>query len=276
MKKKTIGLPKVFSYYQDNFLWRKYLKYLNCNLVISPSTNEEIELISSIFADDINYNDKIYIAHIFYLINKCDYILVERNFLYEDVIRILPNISLISYKKNRLGWLEFICFFKVGYTVNKNIFRIIYAYVKAKYKEKIVKENIIKNQNNLLYNDNKKVLVVANYDIIYDKYIDNDSYKFICDNNVSLIYANILDKKTSLSFFAEKDVFVFNKYLTGAIFYYLDAVDGIIFVGDNNDMVNKFIDKYQIKKKCLILTDNEDGAFFYQIKQFLLNDVLES
>lgn len=273
MKKKTIGLPRVFLYYKYNTLWRKFFKYLGCSIYVSPSTNEEIKDNAIIFNIDTDYNSKIYLGHIFYLFNRCDYVLVENNNIYQDIIRILPNISILCYKNYNNILLEFYSLFKIGLKITKNIFKIVYAYVKAKIKESKVKSNILKNQNNLLYNENKKILIVSLYNSIYGKYIDDSSYEFLFNHNINLIYAHILDKKLSISYAKHIKDYIYNKKLTGAIFYYQNAIDGIIFLGNNEkeETIKTFLNKYQINKKYLVI--NEDNMYM-QITKFVTDDIL--
>ena len=49
MRKKIIGLPRVYLYYKNNKLWRNFFNYLGCSVCVSPSTNEEIREIAIIF-----------------------------------------------------------------------------------------------------------------------------------------------------------------------------------------------------------------------------------
>ena len=224
MRKKIIGLPRAYLYYKNNKLWINFFKYLGCSVCVSPSTNDEIRENATIFNINTSYNNKIYMSHIFYLFNKCDYVLVENNCFYQDIMRVLPNISMILYKDYDNLLLEFYSFFCMGFRVSKNVFRIVYAFIKAKNKEVKVKRIVL----------NKKL------GASYAKHVKNDIY---------------------------------NKKLCGAIFYYQEAVDGIIFLDNKGvcDKIDSFMKEYQIKKKYLVVNGDKMGE---KIIDFIKEDIL--
>lgn len=273
MRKKIIGLPRAYLYYKNNKLWRNFFNYLGCSVCVSPSTNDEIRENATIFNINTSYNNKIYMSHIFYLFNKCDYVLVENNCFYQDIMRVLPNISMILYKDYDNLLLEFYSFFCMGFRVSKNVFRIVYAFIKAKNKEVKVKRIVLNNQNNMLYNENKKILIVSMYDSIYDRYVDDVSYNYIINNDIGLIYANVLNKKLGASYAKHVKIDIYNKKLCGAIFYYQEAVDGIIFLDNKGvcDKIDSFMKDYQIKKKYLVVNGDKMGE---KIIDFIKEDIL--
>lgn len=270
MKRKlTIGLPRVFLYYKYNTLWKKFFKYLNCNIIVSPSTNEEIIDISKIINLENNYL-KIYYSHIFYLNNKCDYILIPKtnNKEEDNIKKILPNINIISYKIYKYNILNIFSYINLGLKITKNIFVILYALIKAYKKYCISLKSMIKIQNNILYNNNKKILLIEDYNSIYDKCIDNPSFNYLKNNNIDIIYGNLLNKKIALSYYKNNNDYIYSKQLTGSIFYYLSAIDGIIFINNNFD-IDGFINKYNINKKVLIInTTNYDDT------NYMLNKII--
>ncbi len=273
MRKKIIGLPRVYLYYKNNKLWRNFFNYLGCSVCVSPSTNEEIREIAIIFNIDTSYNNKIYMSHIFYLFNKCDYVLVENNYFCHDIMRVLPNISMILYKDYDNLLLEFYSFLKMGFKVNKNVLRIVYAFIRAKHKESKGKRIVLNNQNNMLYKENKKILIVSMYDSIYDRYVDDLSYNYILNNDISLIYANVLNKKLGVSYAKHVKNYIYNKKLCGAVFYYREAVDGIIFLDNTeiSDKIDNFMKEYQIKKKYLVVNGYNMSE---KIVNFIERDIL--
>lgn len=271
MKRKiTIGLPRAFLYYKYNTLWKKFFKYLNCNIIVSPNTDEYLIDISNIINTNLPYNEKIYLSHIFYLNNKCDYILIPKigNINITNIKQFIPNIRLISYNIYKYKIYNIFTYIPIGLKITKNIFKIIYAYIKAKIKYNITLKNLIKIQNNILYNTNKKILIISNDDSIYDKYIDNNSYNYLKDNDIDIIYANLLNEKIAKSYYRNNTNYIFSKQLTGAIFYYQNAIDGIIFLNSNNIDINKFLNNHTITLKNVIINTNKCHD-----KNYMLNEI---
>ena len=207
------------------------------------------------------------------MFNKCDYVLVENNYFYHDIMRVLPNISMILYKDYDNLLLEFYSFLKMGFKVNKNVLRIVYAFIRAKHKESKGKRIVLNNQNNMLYKENKKILIVSMYDSIYDRYVDDLSYNYILNNDISLIYANVLNKKLGVSYAKHVKNYIYNKKLCGAVFYYREAVDGIIFLDNTeiSDKIDNFMKEYQIKKKYLVVNGYNMSE---KIVNFIERDIL--
>ena len=79
MKKIKIGIPRALLYYRYGVLWKNFFETLGCNVVLSPETNREIlEIGINNTIDECCLSYKIYIGHVLYLRDICDYILVTR------------------------------------------------------------------------------------------------------------------------------------------------------------------------------------------------------
>ena len=116
MKKKIrIGIPRAFLYYRYYILWKTFFEGLGCTLILSPITNNEIVSDGkSLSVDEACIPSKIYLGHINFLSNKCDYVLVPRicnygrekrvcmkfNGIYDVVRNVFPNISNNSNNSN--------------------------------------------------------------------------------------------------------------------------------------------------------------------------------
>ena len=79
MDKIKIGIPRSLFYYYDGYFLKNFFEYLNFEVVVSPKTNR------SIINEGIKYSNdemclslKIFLGHIAYLQDKCDYILTMR------------------------------------------------------------------------------------------------------------------------------------------------------------------------------------------------------
>ena len=79
MKKIKIGIPRAFTYHRYGVLWKYFFQSLGCKLVLSPETNQEIlDLGINNTLDECCLSYKIYIGHVLYLNDKCDYLLISR------------------------------------------------------------------------------------------------------------------------------------------------------------------------------------------------------
>ena len=129
-KKIKVGIPRAFLYYRHNVLWKTFFENLNCNIILSPETNKEIiDLGKKYSIDESCLSSKIYMGHVAYLVDKCDYILVPRicnygknnnvcvrfNALYDIVKNLFPMVNVLNYniEKTKLKG-EFIGFIKMG------------------------------------------------------------------------------------------------------------------------------------------------------------------
>ena len=138
MKKKIkVGIPRAFLYYRHNVLWKTFFEKLNCNIILSPDTNKEIiELGKDYSIDESCLSSKIYMGHVAYLIDKCDYLLVPRicnygknksvcvkfNGLYDIVKNLFPMTNILDYDiDNTKHKYEIFGFIQMGFKFNKNI-----------------------------------------------------------------------------------------------------------------------------------------------------------
>ena len=248
-KKIKVGIPRAFLYYRHSVLWKEFFEKLNCNIIISPETNKEIiELGKKYSIDESCLSSKMYMGHVAYLSDKCDYVLVPRicdygknnnvcvkfNALYDIAKNLFPTVNILNYniEKTKLRF-EFIGFIKMGLILNKNIFKVIYSYISAKLKEKKHNKILISQQKQLLNNNKIKILVVAHPYNIYDKYIGEPIIKFLKNMNIEIIHADLLDRKKAIKYSYQLTntlYWTYSKELVGAVNYYKDKVDGIIFI----------------------------------------------
>ena len=79
MKKIKVGIPRALLYYRYGVLWKSFFEKLGCNVVLSPETNKQIlELGINNTIDESCLSYKIYVGHVLYLSDICDYILISR------------------------------------------------------------------------------------------------------------------------------------------------------------------------------------------------------
>ena len=249
MKKTIIGIPKAFLYYRYNVLWETFFNNLDCQIILSKDTTKEtIELGKSYSIDESCLSSKIYLGHVASLVDKCDYLLIPRaenygknekvcvkfNATYDIVKNLFPNINILDYNiDKRKKPFTFFSFLNMGLKINKNPFKIIKSYIKAKrtYRKSIKTKHI--EQNNKLNTNKLKILIVSHPYNIYDEYTGKPIIKKLQSMNVELIYADRVNPKISKMYASSISptlYWTYSKELIGSIPYYKYSVDGIIFL----------------------------------------------
>lgn len=249
-KKIIIGIPRAFLYFKYKYLWETFFKELKCEILISPETNKQIlkdGLNNSI--DESCLSAKVYIGHVYYLINKVDYILIPRivsfgrnevvctkfNAMYDIVNNTFKNLKLLDYNidvnKNQS---EFKAFMKMGNELGENSIIVLKAYLKAKKVQNYYEQLQSEKQEQLLSDTDKlKILIVSHPYNTYDRLLGYPIIKYLESFNVIPIYADAANKKKSSQeskVISETLYWTFNKELIGAIEHYRNKIDGIIFI----------------------------------------------
>lgn len=299
MKKKIkLGIPRAFLYYRHYILWKNFFERLNCHIVLSPETTKEIvELGIKHSIDESCLSSKIYIGHVAYLKDKTDYILVPRidnygkkekvcvkfNALYDISKNLFPESKFLTYNIDIIKLkFEFIEFIKMGLKINKNIFKIILSYIIAKHKEKTKEciDNI--TQERKLNNDKIKVLIVSHPYNIYDKYLSGNIINYLNNNNIQIIYADKLLKKISREY--SKDLsntlyWTYSKEIIGAVNYYKEIYDGIIFLTTFpcgvDSLVNELILRKINKPTLNIILDSQTSETGLETRLESFVDILK-
>jgi predicted nucleotide-binding protein (sugar kinase/HSP70/actin superfamily) len=281
-----IGIPRAFLYYKYRYLWETFFHELGCEIVLSPETNRQI------VKDGINYamdesclSSKIYLGHVHYLIDKCDYILVPRiaNFGLGEVVCTKfqaaydviantfrdQNIKILNYNiDHRKKQTEFKAFMKMGKELNKRKFEIIRAYFMAKQAEKTYFQLELKKQQELLKRDSElKVLIVSHAYNIYDKFVGEPIVKYLEKLDCTIIIGEISPKQEAKREAKEMSPtlpWTYNKELLGAIKLYQKQVDGIVLMSSfpcgPDSLVNEMIIR-KIKGKPILnlVLDEQEG-----------------
>ena len=247
--KLVIGIPRSFLYYRYGILWKNFFKKLNCKVIISSETTKKtLEEGKEFSIDEACLASKTYMGHVKNLENRCDYILVPRigdygknngvctkfNGIYDVVKNTFPLVNILDYniEKSKLKF-EFVGFLKMGLKITKNIFKILYSYIYSKQKQKAYDIEQENKQNNILKTKSKKILIVSHPYNVYDNLIGVPITKYLRENNFEIIYAHLFNRKLALQHYKELSktlYWLYSKELVGAINYYKDKVDGIIFI----------------------------------------------
>lgn len=298
MNKITIGIPKALLYYKYADLWTTFFEELGCEIIISPNTSKKIlEEGIKYSMDESCMAMKIYMGHIYYLIDKCDYILVPRlkcikkheklctNFsaLY-DLVKNVFDKDLIHYNidiENKED--EFYAFTTMGLSLGFPYRKIVHAYRKAKGKDTMLKSRKISKQKSILATSDKiKILLAGHPYNLHDEYIGKPIQKLLEQNNIEIIYSDCYDSKyleKEVKLISPKNYWTYNKEIIASIVHYQPLIDGIILITSfpcgpdslSNEMI---IRNVNIPITNLIIDEvNSDTGILTRIESFI--DILE-
>lgn len=244
----TIGIPRSLYYYRYQTLIKAFFNELGINYVISSvSTKQTLESGKTKVSDESCICLKLFMGHIKDLENKCDCVLVpylkciKKNekmctnfYLLYDLVRNTFDKNIIDFSIDEDNLKsEKISFIRLGLFLGNSYNKTVNAYKNAKDKEKKVLRNKIKKQNEILKNNNKKILIAGHPYTIYDEYLGKPLIKILKENKIDIIYSDIYDKKCleKDALLISKDVYwSLNKEIIGAVSKYKPFVDGIILV----------------------------------------------
>jgi len=298
MNKITIGIPKALLYYKYGELWTTFFEELGCEIIISPNTSKKI------LEDGIKYSIdescmamKIYMGHIYYLIDKCDYILVPRIKCIKKKEKLCTNFSALYdlvnnvFDKNLIHYNvdvehkedELYAFITMGLTLSFPYRKIVRAYKIAKEKEKFIKMRNIAKQKAIVASSNKiKILLAGHSYNLHDEFIGKQVIKVLEENNIEIIYSDKYDDKYLEKEFKKispKNYWTYNKEIMAAISHYQEVVDGIILITSfpcgpdslSNEMILRNVN---IPITNLIIDEaSSDTGLLTRIESFI--DILE-
>lgn len=243
-----VGIPRSIFYYYDKDIIETFLSYLKIPYIISPHTNKKI------LDDGIkNSNDemclplKIYLGHINYLKDKCDYVFVPRicnlgtnnqmctNFMSAyDIANNTFDIKLLNYDVDysenhhlKKG------LFKIGKEFKCQTSEIKKAYKMAIKKYKASREREVSINESKLNSKKIKILIVGHPYNVYDDFVGADIIKYLKQNDVEVIFSDRFNPEITnkLSKKISKDLyFKYSKENVGSIVLSKDKIDGIIFL----------------------------------------------
>lgn len=249
MKRKVIGIPKALLYYKYKDLWISFFENLDCDIIVSPNTNKEtLEIGKKYVLDEACLSMKIFMGHVYYLLDKCDYILIPRirclkkgqkictNFscLY-DLVRNTFECNILNYnidiEKNESEEFAFITMgLNLGYTYRES--KKAYKLSKQ-YEQEVNLKKYSKQKATLANNSRIKIIVAGHpynlYDNLIGKYITN----YLEKENIEIIYSDNYDPKyldKDVSQISKRNYFTYNREIIGAISRYQNDVDGIILI----------------------------------------------
>ena len=298
MNKVKIGIPKALLFYKYGNLWCSFFEELGCDIVISPNTNREIlEYGNKYSVDEACLSMKIYMGHVYYLLDKCDYILVPRIICLKKNEKLCTNFSALydlirnTFDKNIIHYNidvenhedEFYAFTTMGLELGFSYRKIVKAYKTAKQNEKLKLERKISKQKALIASSKKiKILLAGHPYNLYDDFIGKPIINLLENNNIDIIYSDLYDKKylnSEVNKISKKNYWTYNREIIAAISHYKDNVDGIILLTTfpcgpdslSNEMILRSVD---IPITNIIIDDESgEAGLITRIESFI--DILE-
>lgn len=249
MSKLKIGIPKALLFYKYGDLWTTFFEELDCDIVISPNTNREILDYGNKFSvDESCLSMKIYMGHVYYLLDKCDYILVPRIICLKKNEKLCTNFSALydlvrnTFDKNIIHYNidvgkhedEFYAFTTMGLELGFPYRKVVNAYKVAKEKQKLKLDRRISKQKALIASSKKlKILLAGHPYNLYDDFIGKTIIRLLEENNIDIIYSDLYDQKylkSEVEKISKRNYWTYNREIIGAISHYQDNVDGIILL----------------------------------------------
>lgn len=298
MNKITIGIPRALLYYKYNTLWTNFFEELGCDVVVSPDTNKSIlDNGIKLSMDEACVAMKIYMGHIYYLLDKCDYILVPRLKCIKKNEKLCTNFSALYdlvnnvFDKNIIHYNvdidnkedEFYAFITMGLSLGFPYRKIVSSYRSAKQKEEMLKMRKISKQKSILGSTTKlKILLAGHPYNIYDEYIGIPIIKLLEKNNIEVIYSDKYDDKyldNDVLKISKRNYWTYNREIMAAVSHYEKQVDGIILLTSfpcgpdslSNEMILRNI---SIPITNLIIDENNsDTGLLTRIESFI--DIIE-
>lgn len=296
MDKIKIGIPRGLFYYYDGYFLKNFFEYLNFEVVVSPETNRLIIDEGNNYAnDEMCLSLKIFLGHIAYLKDKCDYVLNMRidnygrydqtctNFL--SLYDLVNNLFGVNILNININYLEHQNMYKELKRIGKHFHispsKIKEAYDSALIKTKKYNKNLETINKNKLYKKGLKIFLVSHPYNIHDKFVGDTIIKFLENNNINIIYSNYFDNqvKNLSDKYCPNLYWYYNKENIGALVSVQEKIDGIIFLSSfpcgPDSLVNELVIR-KINKPCLnIIIDDLNSLTGIETRLESFIDILE-
>lgn len=297
--KIKVGIPKSLLYYYYKNIWIYFFKYLNIDIVESIKSNKEIlEQGENLSTDEACLSLKIYLGHINYLKDKCDYILIPRlysikkneqvctnfNCLYDLVNNTFNNLNILNYNVDLTNNdSELLGFLKIGKTLGYSYIETYKAYKFAKRKDLELRLKEEDEQKRNLLKNNIKILLAGHPYNLYDDVIGKPIIDYLKKENITIIYSNKINHKIidEECLKISTDIhWTHSKEVMASINYYKNKVDGIIMLSSfpcGPDSLSNELAKRKVKDipiLSLIFEDfNSDIGLLTRLESFF--DILK-
>lgn len=297
MDKIKVGIPRGLFYYYYYDIWKPFFQELNVEIVESIPTNKDI--ISrglNLANDEMCLSFKIYLGHIDYLKDKCDYLLVPRidnyglanqtctNFLAAyDIVHNLVDVKILNYNIDYRKWeQELDGLFKMGKELHKKRRDIIRAYHASIKRYEKKKNKDIKDNYDNLDKEGLKILIVSHPYNTYDEYIGKPILEYLKQLGVIIIYSDKFDtlETQELAYSLSDTIyFKYSKENIGAIPLVYKKIDGIIFLSSFpcglDSLVNELVMRKINKPYLNLVVDDLDSLTGIKTRLESFIDILE-
>ena len=257
MEKYKIGIPNLFLCYEEGKIIKKFLEVLNFEVIVLK--NEIIE-----YKENICYQLNEFLANINSLKDMCNYIInikfdsiatKERgcsNFFasYDLINNTYDNNVLnivIDNKNMRTLYKELIKVFS-RFNIDKKELKKAYFNARIKIAKERKKEII--DNNNIIYEEGKKILILGHsYNIANEKIMNRIKSKL--NSNYNLILCDKFDREKVKLYSKNISIKTESKYIKeslGVIEMIKNNIDGIILISSDMCIFDNMLDEY-IKKK---------------------------
>ena len=257
MEKYKIGIPNLFLCYEEGKIIKKFLEVLNFEVIVLK--NEIIE-----YKENICYQLNEFLANINSLKDLCNYIInikfdsiatKERgcsNFFasYDLINNTYDNNILnivIDNKNMRTLYKELIKVFS-RFNIDKKELKKAYFNARIKIAKERKKEII--DNNNIIYEEGKKILILGHsYNIADEKIMNRIKSKL--NSNYNLILCDKFDREKVKLYSKNISIKTESKYIKeslGVIEMLKNNIDGIILISSDMCIFDNMLDEY-IKRK---------------------------
>ena len=297
MGQLKIGIPRSIHYFEFKDKWKYFFESLGCKVIISPPTNKEILNNGIKYAnDEMCLSLKLYLGHIDYLKDKCDYIIIPRidrydlynqtctNFLaLYDIVNNLFNVNILNYNINYdVGETEEKGFYKMGRELGFSIFKIKKAYKNACILSEKIKLERNNHSMNYLTSKNIRILLVSHSYISHDEYFGTQVVRILKKLGVDVIYSDELSSIFTNELSSNLSNTLYWKYSRdqiGVIEMIKKKIDGVIFLTSFpfglDSLVNELVIR-KIKLPCIdIVIDDLDALAGIETRLESFIDILE-
>lgn len=257
MEKYKIGIPNLFLCYEEGKIIKKFLEVLNFEVIVLK--NEIIE-----YKENICYQLNEFLANINSLKDMCNYIInikfdsiatKERgcsNFFasYDLINNTYDNNILnivIDNKNMRTLYKELIKVFS-RFNIDKKELKKAYFNARIKIAKERKKEII--DNNNIIYEEGKKILILGHsYNIANEKIMNRIKSKL--NSYYNLILCDKFDREKVKLYSKNISIKTESKYIKeslGVIEMLKNNIDGIILISSDMCIFDNMLDEY-IKRK---------------------------
>lgn len=248
MNEITVGIPRSLLYYKYKDLWLNFFGQLGIKVILSPNTDKFV-LDNGIekSLDEACLAMKIFMGHVDYLKDKCDYILIPRieclkkrekvctNFsaLY-DLVRNTFNTKILHYNIDvNHHQSEERAFIKMGKSLGFGTVASKSAYLIAKTNERILKHARLNSQEERIKNSKRiKILLAGHPYNLYDKWTGGN-VEGIVKQYADVFYSDIYDDEhvvNDMPKISKANYWTYNREMIASVAYYEPKVDGIILI----------------------------------------------